>query len=171
MGPRDASPQTVSTLLHSRGVSPSRAAGTPGERVTELHRCTIQGDNGRFCDADSVPFAPYPICAKHLVRLYQFARDWIAPTREPAAPPPPAQGTIYYLLVGELVKIGFTINLRQRLSSYPPDAVLLVTEQGNPADERARHKQFAQALQHGNEWFRPTPEVLEHIKRLQATTE
>lgn len=62
---------------------------------------------------------------------------------------------VYYMQVGELIKIGYTGHLRQRMAAYPPNSRLLATEPGNHVLEQRRHQQLAELLSHGNEWFRP----------------
>lgn len=84
------------------------------------------------------------------------------PTEQPAKPDQP-RGFIYYLRVGEHVKIGWTKNLHQRMRAYPPTSELLGHHYGTKADERALHQQFAAYLAGGREWFSDVPELREHI--------
>lgn len=79
----------------------------------------------------------------------------------------PRESTVYYLRVGRLVKIGTTVNLTERIRSYPPDATLLATEPGGYEVERGRHRQFAASLEARNEWFAPTADLIEHINALR----
>ena len=79
-----------------------------------------------------------------------------------------AEGIVYYLMVGRLVKIGTTRNLTARLFGYPPDAELLATEPGGPTRERERHEQFAHLRAARAEWFRPDPELLAHCDTLRT---
>jgi hypothetical protein len=79
-----------------------------------------------------------------------------------------AEGIVYYLMVGSLVKIGTTRNLTARLFGYPPDAELLATEQGGAERERQRHEQFAHLRAARAEWFRPEPELLAHCATLRT---
>lgn len=72
-------------------------------------------------------------------------------------------GWVYYLLVGEQVKIGFTGDIRQRLRSYPPASELLAVEPGSRELEAQRHGEFRQHLAAGREWFRPHPELVQHM--------
>jgi hypothetical protein len=75
-------------------------------------------------------------------------------------------GVVYYIRVGELIKIGYTRDLDQRLRAYPPDAELLATEIGNELIEQAGHAQFGDLLAARAEWFHPGPALLAHIEAL-----
>jgi hypothetical protein len=72
-------------------------------------------------------------------------------------------GTIYYLQVGALIKIGFSGYLEGRLRSYPPDSKVLATHPGTPEVEQRIHNKFFNHLAHGREWFNPSPEIDQHI--------
>lgn len=76
------------------------------------------------------------------------------------------QGQVYYLLVGERVKIGFSGTLHQRLRTYPPGSKLLAVEPGTKQLERQRHRQFGEYLVAGREWFEPSDELLAHTRDL-----
>lgn len=76
-------------------------------------------------------------------------------------------GTIYYLLVGDWIKIGFTSNLDRRLTEYPANAELLVTHPGTRAEETDLHRSFSPSLAHGREWYFQTPEVMAHVVRVK----
>lgn len=72
---------------------------------------------------------------------------------------------VYYLKQHNgLIKIGYTIRLKQRLSSmrYRVSDVLAV-EPGGRAQETARHRQFKDIRVGHREDFHPTPELLAHI--------
>lgn len=84
--------------------------------------------------------------------LIRHGRSIIGAPRNPA-------GVVYYLEVGELVKVGFSVRLADRMSSYPPGSVLLATEPGPKSLERTRHLELRNSLVRGREWFARTPEV------------
>lgn len=75
---------------------------------------------------------------------------------------------VYYVRIGQLVKIGTTGQLDTRLRAYPPDAVLLATESGGHTVETERHRQFADTAvtKHG-EYFHPSAALIEHINALR----
>ena len=76
------------------------------------------------------------------------------------------QGWVYYLRVGEQIKIGFSVDVKRRMRSYPPGSKLLAVEPGTKKLELGRHRQFVQHLDAGREWFRPDEELLTHIKKM-----
>lgn len=73
---------------------------------------------------------------------------------------------VYYARLGNRVKIGYTLNLRQRMSQVMPEE-LLATEPGGPAKETERHGQFAHLRTHG-EWFRYEGELVDHVAVLRS---
>lgn len=177
-------------------VTPGDLAGTSVEGPDVPHpssraipSCTAQRPSGAFCDYESLPDAPFPICLKHASMVLRYlndrtphpddlmgrvllaARDFEHGAKRPIEragkmAPPALPAVVYYLQVGELVKIGYTANLMQRMDTYPPDSKLLAVEPGGKDVERDRHRQFHHALGLGREWFVPDDELLEHITRV-----
>jgi hypothetical protein len=78
-------------------------------------------------------------------------------------------GFVYYLRVGERVKIGFSTDVKRRMRQYPPGSQLLAVEPGDYGIELRRHRQFSGSRTDGREWFRPTPDLLEHIATMVAS--
>ena len=78
-----------------------------------------------------------------------------------------ATGYVYYLQVGQLIKMGYSSNPRERLRQYPPESVLLAIEPGTLAIEKERLRQFSASLLWGNEWFDSTPELEAHIGQMK----
>lgn len=76
----------------------------------------------------------------------------------------PAGSVVYYMRVGNRVKIGYTVNLKGRVLALSPEAVL-ATEPGSYAVESARHEQFRHLRTH-NEWFRLEEPLVAHIRKL-----
>lgn len=74
-------------------------------------------------------------------------------------------GFVYYLQVGERIKIGYSTDVKKRMRAYPPGSKLLAVEGGSPQLEAQRHREFAGSLVDGREWFRPDEILLEHIDR------
>lgn len=73
---------------------------------------------------------------------------------------------VYYIQVGDLIKLGTTNNLERRLRSYPPNAVVLATETGSFQLETQRVEQFAEYLAGRREWFHPGPRLMAHVDSL-----
>jgi hypothetical protein len=137
----------------------------------------------RFCDAEGAPDMPFPICARHAISLYRYMHEMVTEVRtnyrehmdvhhamldEVHAQTNTAQHRVYYLRVGDMIKIGVTTQLDRRVASYPPGSELLAVERGGLDLEARRHAQFSHLLVGRKEWFRPGPDLLDHIAALAA---
>lgn len=71
---------------------------------------------------------------------------------------------VYYIRIGNRVKIGTSTNLRQRLADLNPEEVMAL-ERGGRTVEMRRHRQFASLRTHG-EWFRLEGELAQFIESL-----
>jgi len=74
-----------------------------------------------------------------------------------------APGVIYFARAGDLVKIGYTTNLRQRMAQLGHDVI--GTQPGTMMDEQALHHRFGEYWDHG-EYFRPGQRLMEYIDTL-----
>lgn len=150
-------------------------------------RCTAESFDGNFCDEISVDGMPFPICARHAILVYRHLQDLVemanaTPEARAAAALRMLEGDraeqarreaspswcVYYLRIGDVIKIGTTSNLAQRLANYPPMAELLARERGGPELEVQRHTQFAGLLRHGKEWFAADAKLLDFIASIAA---
>lgn len=77
---------------------------------------------------------------------------------------------IYYIQVGDLIKLGTTNNLSRRMRAYPPNAVVLATETGSYLRETERVEQFAEYLAGRREWFHQGSRLMAHIDGLREAT-
>lgn len=135
------------------------------------------------CDRELVPGAPVRLCGHHLREAYEFAQDFIAArwdgaVREYVADlqdtfkPPrsvtkrPRPGFVYFVRLGDRIKIGYSENVDKRLTVVPHEEVLGVIP-GTRDDERAWHKLLADYRTVG-EWFRAEPDVLAAVARVVA---
>lgn len=138
-------------------------------RVTQ--RCTAQRWDGDFCDAESMDGAPFPICARHAIRVYTVLHATLREAQGRHVRKNKGNGIVYYIQMSSgNVKIGYTTNLHKRLQalSVLPEHVL-ATEPGGRALEKERHEQFTHLRVHeSRELFMHTPEVQEHINHLNA---
>jgi hypothetical protein len=78
-------------------------------------------------------------------------------------------GFVYFLRVGERIKIGYSVDVKRRMRAYPPGCELLAVEPGDRELETQRHRQFAGSRTDGREWFRPTPDILDLVGEIVAT--
>jgi hypothetical protein len=81
--------------------------------------------------------------------------------------PRPRVDIVYYLRFGERVKIGTTLNPRQRFTAIRHEAVLAF-ERGNRRLEQQRHEQFAAERAGTSEWFALSARLAQHIDVLAA---
>lgn len=146
-----------------------------------LSTCTIARRDGSFCGDEAMPDLPASVCPKHAARIFLHLRDIVGSSdrgdlalrlvnsfeqeqraRRRRATYRSAPEVVYYVRVGDHIKIGHTTNLRQRMNSYRT-GTLLAVEAGDLRLEARRHRQFAGSLAAGREWFTPTPDLMQHI--------
>ena len=79
---------------------------------------------------------------------------------------PNAPGVVYFLYCAGHIKIGYTIDIKQRLNDYhthsPMPVTLLLTICGWPEDEESYHEMF-KAERVRREWFHPSLELREFL--------
>jgi len=80
-------------------------------------------------------------------------------------------GFVYYVQIGRYVKIGYSMDWRSRIASYPPDSVLLAVEVGGRDLESIRHDQFSRDLDARREWFRSSTAIREHCLSLRGISQ
>lgn len=76
------------------------------------------------------------------------------------------RSVVYYMRIGNRVKIGVTTNLRKRLDSINPEELLAV-EPGGYDLEKQRHGEYAHLRTHG-EWFKLEAPLTWHIANLRG---
>lgn len=144
-------------------------------------RCVAHNVRGLECGDPSLPSPPFPICPNHAAEIYRYVGEAFAAESSErgsaldrlkhASPLPEwdARGHwVYYVQVGHLVKIGKSTCLNHRMRNYPPGSKLLAVEPGDKAVEMARLEQFEHLREERLEWFRPGPDLLDHIDQLRA---
>jgi hypothetical protein len=82
----------------------------------------------------------------------------------------PRVDVVYYLRFQDRIKIGTSVNPRQRFAGIRHDE-LLAFERGNRSTEQRRHAQFAAHRLDRSEWFAASDEILAHIDVLRAGIE
>lgn len=87
--------------------------------------------------------------------------------RRPRATSPTGTAVVYYMRLGNRVKIGTTTNLATRMASINPEEVLAL-EPGGHALEHLRHRQFADLRTKG-EWFKYQGKLVDHIASIRRT--
>lgn len=141
-------------------------------------RCTAQRPNGQFCDLPSAEGMPFPICTAHAIKVAAAMQERVADIgrtlRQREHPDGQRevrlaeQAQVYYVGIGEHIKIGHTTNIRARMTQLRVDvSAVLATEPGDQRLEAMRHKQFADLRIGRREDFRPEPALLSHIDMLR----
>lgn len=75
------------------------------------------------------------------------------------------RAVVYYMRIGNRVKIGFTTGLAERLKVINPEEIMAVEPGGYELEQR-RHREFRHLRTHG-EWFRLEAPLTDWIARLQ----
>lgn len=152
-------PTRARLLVERDNASPDRPLGPT---------CTV-GD----CPRATWPEAPFEICPEHYQAVVRhFAALQRAQQHETKrtskrtvnATSRRARGNaglVYFVRHGDVVKIGTTQDLTQRLTAIPYDE-LLATIPGGPDVEGQWHRRFAHLRTRG-EWFRDAPELRDAI--------
>lgn len=117
-------------------------------------------DRNTATDASRSQVCCWPECvdwARDDLPLCRYHADYTKRVVTETLPRTPAHkqsGVVYYLLVGDRIKIGWTGGpLSQRLRAYPPETTVLATEPGTRADERDMHRSCRKWLVAGREWY------------------
>lgn len=120
----------------------------------------------RFWNAD------IRLCQDHALQTWVAVQEMNAAghARPPAPAPRPRYtndtGHVYYLRIGDRVKIGYTANLFARMASYPPNAEILLLRYGTRELERSEHARFGEHRTDGREWFHANERVLQMISEI-----
>ena len=152
------------------------SCGTPVERGAPVQLCTrhlliafdwVARDVGV---TDLLP-APCAACGSRVGVHYPAGWlcavcDWRVGETPDADLPETAVHVVYYLRLGDRIKIGTSGNPRQRLRSIPHDE-LLAFERGDRVIERRRHDQFAGDREGTSEWFAASVALREHVDDLR----
>lgn len=156
-----------------------------------LPRCTVQRRQGDFCDRPTHEDMPFPICLDHALKLYLHMSDEVrrralgGPEERAAAQArmndrdarrrdaQRAQSVVYYLRLGQYIKIGYTENMQERLKALrvydDTQGAVLATEPGGRREERARHLQFADLrVNRRREDFKAEDSLMRHIEAVRA---
>lgn len=160
----------MARLAHEHG-SARRDPAAIYETLNESPCVYRECEKPRVIDSGEV----YDFCITHLLRidrkiglapgvLESLAKITTPDTKRPDVKSP---GVVYFMLIGDEVKIGFTTDLKQRAANLKADQVLGYFP-GDRNAETTAHQAFAQWRTHG-EYFAATPECLAAIWRLTNT--
>lgn len=112
------------------------------------------------------------LCQEHALQTWATVEEMNRAGQVKAEPPaasepkPGYEGSVYYLRIGDRVKIGHTTNLFNRLASYPPNTEILLIRRGTRELERREHIRFSEHRTDGREWFHANERVLQMISEI-----
>lgn len=109
-----------------------------------------------------------PLCTAHITVVRKYNPGPRPVGKVAAEPKPQKPPVVYYLQMGDIIKIGFTTNLATRVRTYPPHAEVLAIEPGGREVEVERHQQFKAHLTAGNEWFRMGDDLMAHVAAMRT---
>jgi hypothetical protein len=156
--------------------------------IAQDARCCAVTEEGRYCRRepasertnDALGLPPFvQLCPLHATKAAKFQRyhedkreTELAVARYQAMVRQAREATVYYVQRSDgLVKIGYTGRLLQyRLSALRREhgpLEVLATHKGGRDAERAQHAHFHH-LRVVGEWFRPEPELLAHVQRINS---
>lgn len=183
----------VTSEVHGPTVTAKVSPTTDTVRVVKLldwvsmnhaEQVTCSGTiDGLPCPRLAATSSPFPICQQHRVEIAMsvnrevLGNELSSLMAVPTTPLPrpdavdvgsllkgPHEEIVYFIANGGRVKIGFTKNLKSRLSalSLRRDNMLTALA-GGPELEQALHAHFSEH-RHGNtEWFELAPEIVRYI--------
>lgn len=152
---------------------------------------SIHVSGQEFCVMPRCEGAPHnlleaPICSKHAMRIFAEVRDLtqrekrqvhssvpavIAIMSGKDAPGPHKNtkhqaGHVYFMLIEDLIKIGFSTDVERRAKALRADEVLAKMP-GTRQLERQLHARFGPFWVEG-EYYKPAPELLAYIDEVRA---
>lgn len=111
---------------------------------------------------DDVSFFDVALCYNHVVAVAaMYSDDCVEWNRNRRKEERSEQlGCLYFVRVGERIKVGWSRSPRSRLRQYPPGSEVLATQFNLLiAAEEAMHVRLTQWRDAGREWYRDCPEV------------
>lgn len=131
--------------------------------VQALADLAFELDSPADVDESAVALAIRIGRARHHRRM-RLTQDDATPPKRIGPTPNARDGYVYYIRRGAMVKIGTTVNLRQRMSDLRPDEVLAV-EPGSYQREAEMHRRFQHLRVPGQrEWFYAGREIQDHVE-------
>lgn len=132
-----------------------------------------------MCPKDRVerygPF--YPLCMEHsLIAWVKVQEDHERSVKLASRPPVQAvslseEGWVYYLRIGDHIKIGYAKDIVRRMVAYPPNTEFLAAVPGTRRDERNLHTRLKEHRAMGREWYVLRADVLAEVEKAQRSPE
>jgi len=141
----------------------------------------IASDTYEIDEELDMALGPFPLCAHHANVAHASVQRDIARTQHrtsealmkkihPQWREVTLDGWIYYVRIGDEIKIGYTKNVRKRMHAYPPAPMseLLAVHPGTLQDEAALHQRFTPYRSNRREWYERRPAIMRHIADVVA---
>lgn len=101
------------------------------------------------------------LCQTHANKVWRYIQDEAdvalreqqALARRAVLPDHERHGWVYYIQVGDRLKIGFAADLAARIRAYPPGSTVIAQKRGTMADEKAEHQRCTPWRVAGREWY------------------
>lgn len=125
------------------------------------------------CDAEPIEGMRIPLCwdcARSAA--FQYIADYhVSDGTEPGIterpePKPLDRERVYFVRLGDRVKIGYSANVNGRMEAVPHEEILAIIP-GTRHDEATMHRKFAH-LRVVGEWFQDDPSIREFIAAINA---
>lgn len=158
-------------------LDPRIAAHSPGKTPLGLRHLSVQGPCAwTECEQPYSTRYPVSLCQTHALLIWSLVDSDIAETGRPLEPTDVPTimeasaeiGWIYYVQVGDKIKVGYTKDLQKRIGQYPPDSKLLASRPGTLKDERELHSMLTARRAAGREWYFICDEMGQHIASVVA---
>lgn len=153
-------------------MDPRKAAHVPGSTPLGLRHLSVEGQCAwTECEQPYSPRYPISLCQTHALLIWSLVDSDIAEAGRPLeSQDVPAilrdsaeVGWVYYVQIGDKIKVGYTSDLQKRIGQYPPDSKLLASRPGTLKDERDIHSLLTARRAAGREWYLMCDEVIDHI--------
>lgn len=151
---------------------PCGRAVEPGSPLNLCHTHLLVAYDWVVRDAGVTDLLPSPCLACGSRLGVKYPSGWLCAVCEWRVGEIPELGAnpirvdvVYYLRLGDRIKIGTTFNPRSRFAALPHDEVLAF-ERGDRRLEHRRHEQFAADRLGGSEWFRASDSLVAHAAEL-----
>jgi hypothetical protein len=126
----------------------------------------------RFSDEYEKAFGEQPEKAEWVERVvYDSNEPQAFPRISAASARNKHDAVVYFIIVGDQVKIGTTTNMTQRFQSMVPPGAKVYVIPGSYGVEARYHERFDQDRIDGTEWFELSPRLRTHIDSLVASGE
>lgn len=121
--------------------------------LCRVHLMTARDQAGNYIEKER----DFALAVATQVSMYRQGRSAEEDAKAQAEFMADRNGDIYFIRIGDLIKVGWTRDMWSRLKSYGASAELLVCYPGTRDDETNLHRQLTPARVRGREWYEDGP--------------